>query len=289
MATPRTPLVTVAADSISQAGDRVTTMAIELPWSHLYEFRSLLIERQHMTPCLISPVEELRRLMTEDPFIPSSIISQEATTIWLGMRNIVLNRSRELARCGIPAQDYRGSLIPFLRRTVVLTAGEWWNFKAPVVSSVSPEVRAILDAVLGALHTSTPRLVRNGESHLPFILDTERDGKFELTEEARRVAVIRCSRGSHLNHGECHPWADAMIFDTARTTSRFDEVPYGVVDFMRHVVAPFTKEEEARKVAHAEAFIEANRPDDATHELIMKQVEKSLSSRFTPGRYPGWF
>lgn len=282
--------VVIAADSVSEAGDRVTTMAIQVPWSHLDEFRNLLVDRQHMTSCLTPLAGELRRQAAEDPFVPSSIVSQKAIAIWLGTRNIALSRARELDVCDVPERDYRNLLTPFLRRTVVITAGEWWNFSTPIVSEISPDVQAVMDEVLTALDHSEPRLVHNTEDHLPFIQDEERDGVFELSEKARKVAAVRCSRGSHLYlDGECHVNMDIQLFELAPSMRHFDETPFGVFDFMRHVVSPFTEEEEVRKIAHAEAFIEANKPEDATYTLLMEATEKALAPRFKPGRYPGWF
>lgn len=105
-----------------------------------------------------------------------------------------------MAAIGLHKQIANRVLEPFLWVHGVLTATEWENFFGlRLHKAAQPEFRALANAVWGAMKDSTPRALRPGQWHLPFIdanegLDEWREPWFG---EVIKRSVARCARSSY--------------------------------------------------------------------------------------------
>lgn len=92
-------------------------------------------------------------------------------------------------------------LEPFMWHTVIVTATEWENFFALRVSEqAQQEIRIIATMMKELSDASTPTLLHEGEYHLPFLQENEKEWAKEHPEEAARAVAARCARVSYLTH-----------------------------------------------------------------------------------------
>lgn len=99
-------------------------------------------------------------------------------------------------------------------QTIVVSATEWSNFIA-LREHFDAQDQISIPATLTreALEGSTPRLVREGEWHLPLVLDEELDEVAADPERWKKISAGRCARVSYLTHdGRRDPEADVRLF-----------------------------------------------------------------------------
>jgi hypothetical protein len=92
-------------------------------------------------------------------------------------------------------------LEPFMWHTVIVTATEWDNFFALRTSTDAQlEIRLVAYEMEKAYAASQPMLLSEGEWHLPFLQENERQWARENPEEACKAVAARCARVSYLTH-----------------------------------------------------------------------------------------
>lgn len=85
--------------------------------------------------------------------------------------------------------------------TVIVTATDWSNFFALRVSpAAQPEIYTIAKMMKDLYEKSTPKLLKVGEWHLPFIQDDELEWAKENLKQAIEVSSARSGRVSYLTH-----------------------------------------------------------------------------------------
>lgn len=221
----------IVADSISEAGDRLTTMEVTFPRMVLAEYNTHRVFSRNSASSRAIPVLKQLMRIEENPFIPIywgkdqsgmqaeqelSLADQErATAIWLAARDDALKHTRALLNLGVHKQIANRLLEPFMWHTVIVTATEWSNFFAlRAHADAQPEIRVIAELMQEAYNTSQPKLLREGEWHLPLIQPDEYDGVFEFSEEARKISSARCARVSYLTHdGKRDIEADLTLYE----------------------------------------------------------------------------
>ncbi len=207
----------IVADSISEAGDRLTTMEVTFPRFVLAEFNThRMFSRNSASSRAIPTAKQFERI-AEDPAIPvhwgknqpgmqaeSELEGQDrsdAVEQWLAARDSAVVHAENLLQLGVHKQVVNRLLEPFMWHTVIVTATEWNNFFAlRAHRDAQPEIRVIAEMMKELYETSTPKLLRRGEWHLPFIQPDEYDYAFEYSEEARKISAARCARVSYLTH-----------------------------------------------------------------------------------------
>lgn len=220
----------IIADSVSQGGHRLTTMQVTFPRIVLSEFNTHRVFSRNSASSRAIPVLKQLMRIEENPFIPiywgrnqSGMQAAEelspdeqtvATGIWLQARDDAMKHVRLLLDMGVHKQIANHLLEPWMYHTVIVTATEWSNFFALRANpDAQPEIRRIAEMMLELYRAGTPRLVREGEWHLPLIQLEEYDGKFEFTLEARQISAARCARVSYLTHDGRHDLeADLVLY-----------------------------------------------------------------------------
>lgn len=221
----------ILADSVSEAGDRLTTMEVTFPRLVLAEFNThRMFSRNSASSRAIPVLTQLTRI-EENPFIPtywgknqkgmqadeelSPEHRKESTATWLRARDDATRHVRDLLELGVHKQLANRLLEPFMWQTVVVTATEWSNFFAlRAHADAQPEIRRIAEMMRELYHSHQPTLVRLDEWHLPLIQPEEHDGKFEFSEQARKISAARCARVSYLTHdGRRDLQADLTLYE----------------------------------------------------------------------------
>lgn len=132
-------------------------------------------------------------------------------TIFLGARDDMLRRVGQLMKLNpAPAKQIVNLLLrPWEHIRVVSTATEWTNFFAlRMHKDAKPEFQELARKMWKAMRESTPRVLKHGEWHLPYIAQHELDALSVTREDKReealgnmiKVSAARCARTSYLNH-----------------------------------------------------------------------------------------
>lgn len=87
-------------------------------------------------------------------------------------------------------------LEPFISCTQLITSTEWDNwFKLRLAFDAQPEIKDVATDMLDLLQHSKPKLLKEGEFHLPYISEEERL-QFDMST-LKQIAVARCARISY--------------------------------------------------------------------------------------------
>lgn len=107
---------------------------------------------------------------------------------------------------------------PYLWHRVIVTATDWEGFWAQRVSELAqPEIHLPAHMMHSAYLASTPEGLLNGEWHLPYVQDDERE-EFEALDLVK-LSTARCARVSYLTHdGNYDPEKDINLWDRLTTT-----------------------------------------------------------------------
>lgn len=126
---------------------------------------------------------------------------QAAMELWRGAALRAADSAEQLHKIGAHKQIVNRLLEPFSHINVVATATEWDNFFGlRLHKDAQPEMRALAIAMWEARKASTPKLLRPGEWHLPFITEAEQHEIIELFGSytiATKISVARCARVSY--------------------------------------------------------------------------------------------
>lgn len=241
---------TVIADSVTQAGARLTSFLVTFPRFILAEVNTHRMLSRNSASSRAIPIAKRIAAVETDPFIPASfgankpgmqsdrdVLDQDgAREAWkLAARSAVFH-AKQLAGHDVHKQLANRILEPFLWHTAILTATEWANFYAQRChADAQPEFRTIATTMREAHQASTPRVLSPGEWHLPMIDDADfeqwmsvpRDtytqaaavlGGFEIDSNLDQqyalamVSAGRCARTSYLTHdGKRDMAADAVL------------------------------------------------------------------------------
>lgn len=87
---------------------------------------------------------------------------------------------------------------PWSHITVVVSSTEWANFMLlRDHPDADPTIQVLAVAIKLAMETSDPRLLHEGDWHLPYIQDAYKD---RSGVEARQISAARCARTSYVTH-----------------------------------------------------------------------------------------
>lgn len=243
----------IVADSISDAGHRLTTMEVTFPRIVLAEFNTHRVFSRNSASSRAIPVEKQIERVQQQPFIPEywgakqrgmqaeqelgrTAIAQ-ARSRWLQARDDAVAHTEKLLDIGLHKQLTNRILEPFMSHTVIVTATEWDNFFALRANPMAqPEIRQAAELMRQQYNDSVPREVAAGEWHLPFIQADELNGVFEKSEQARQISAARSARVSYLTHeGKRDPGADLALYKRL--------VSSGHMSPLEHPATPFDADE----------------------------------------------
>lgn len=210
----------VVADSVNEAGDRLTTMVVTLPRSALAELNTHRAFSRNSASSRAVPVNRMISYVERTPYVPRAFSvnkpgmnahefiepgsPQWADVLewWMHSVRTAVDRARAGLELGVHKQEVNRLLEPYLMHTVVVSSTGWDNFfeqrlatddtGAPLAYlPIYDAAAAMRDALTG----SAPRPVADGDWHTPFITDEERDGLDPA--QVRAVAAARSARVSY--------------------------------------------------------------------------------------------
>lgn len=221
---------TIVADSISPEGIRLATLQLRYPKFIHSEFMTHRVFSRNASSSRAIPVERMIEDVMRNPAIPSfwgknqpgmqatGEINDPVTLTmpdgggfgggpldftrseaWLYARDEAIETARAFVKAGYHKQIINRLIEPWAHINVVVTATEFANFFAlRCHPAAQPEMRLLAEAMRDALTASTPKLLRPGEWHLPYMTDVDRE-RF-LPHECIPLSVARCARVSYLTH-----------------------------------------------------------------------------------------
>jgi hypothetical protein len=237
---------TILADSVNAAnGRRLTTFLLKY---HRYIHSEMLTHRvfeRNSASSRAIPTAKLLGEVLRDPAMPvrwgkMNKGMQDAgplprgtaaacRALWRLARYPVLGLVWVMLKLGLAKQVANRLLEPWCWMTVVLTGTEWANFyRLRVHKDAQPEICELATKMLAAHAASTPKALRPGDWHLPFIRDEDVKRWTDLSDRAYllRLATARCARTSYVNfYGKDDPAEDAKLHDRLRANGHHS--PFG--------------------------------------------------------------
>lgn len=211
------PSAKVIEDSISLAGDRVTTIEVVCHRYVLAEFNTHRAFSRNSASSRAIPFKKQLERVTTDPAIPLVFPAEQkgmqggdeieerdrAEEVWLSARDVAIEHAQDLAHIGVHKSVVNRLLEPFMWHTIVVTATEWENFFSQRCSPLAqPEIQAVAYRMREVLLESEPAVLEEDQWHLPYldpetileVMDHEPDGLTAL----RGISAARCARVSYL-------------------------------------------------------------------------------------------
>lgn len=201
----------IIADSISEAGIRLTTFQLRYPRFIHAEVMTHRVFSRNASSSRAIPVERLIKDVLEDTAMPlhwgknqpgmqakeecnepvglpdfeyhggknrietGGIDFVKRETAWYRSRDYAIMLARAFDKAGYHKQIVNRLLEPFSHINVVVTATEWDNFfTLRDHPDAQPEIMVLAQAMKKAMAESTPTLLKEGEWHLPYISQQDR-------------------------------------------------------------------------------------------------------------------
>ena len=239
---------TIIADSITIAGQRLTTIEVTLPRCVLAEFNTHRTHSRNSASSRAIPSELLVSAIMTDPFIPQWTAANKgmvaagllapanvvaADSVWLTARDAAIHAADALVSLGVAKQDANRLLEPFMFTTIVATACDraWaWMFGLRDDPAADPKFAYPAKLMHDAYRASTPQVLADGDWHLPYIdggdigtvrrdygycdtatldgLDSGQRSQVQVT--LARMSAARCARISYLRQHEARDMHDEL-------------------------------------------------------------------------------
>lgn len=218
----------VIADSISPAGNRLTTIEVTLHRFVLAELNTHRVFSRNSASSRAIPVATTMARIADTPVVPlawpaeqrgmqggdelPADLATQARAAWLNARDAAVDYAEQLAQIGVHKSVVNRLLEPFATTTVIISATDWHGFWRQRCSPLAqPELRAAAQAMNSAYEASVPRRLTAGQWHLPYIRGAELP---ELLSRALMVSAARCARVSYRTHdGRRDIDADLNLYD----------------------------------------------------------------------------
>lgn len=144
---------------------------------------------------------------------------------WDTARKNAIASARKMSNYGVHKQIANRILEPFMKVRTILTGTEFDNFfDLRLKEDTQPEMRLLAEEMKKEIDSQEPRIVSEGEWHIPFVGEEE---DHLSHEEKLKVSVARCARVSYFS------------FDTEkRSTAEEDIALYDKLLDSRHM-SPF--------------------------------------------------
>lgn len=211
---PTVPNAEVVLDSVSAAGDRLTTIEVTLHRFVLAELNTHRVMSRNSASSRAIPVRKQLDRVIHDPAIPIEFGANQpgmqadtvlegaeheaALGMWLTARDAVVKAVEDLNELGVHKQVANRILEPFMWHTVIITATDWDGFWQQRCSPLAqPEIRVAAEAMRSAFEASVPIELVDGDWHTPYIRDE--DGELDV-EDRKAISAARCARVSYLTH-----------------------------------------------------------------------------------------
>lgn len=219
----------IIEDSISESGKRITTLQVKFHRFILPEFNTHRVFSRNFSSSRAIPTTKLLEQVRNDPAMPvhwgknqpGMQASEELTgndlfsamARWRLAAQAAANHAEVLAERGAHKQIVNRLIEPFLWANGIVTSTEWENWdQLRRHEDAQPEIYELACRIHEARSSSTPRLLKSGEWHLPYISTDERNDSFFRIEVNRnmlqKISAARCCRVSYLKHDGSTPNVD---------------------------------------------------------------------------------
>lgn len=204
----------VIADSITVWGERLTTLVLEYPREFMHEeFLTHRTLSRSVASSRAIPISKMIKRVWANPAVPikwgknqsgmqayeeiSPLRQKLAKAVWMTACVFALGFGWLLSKLGLHKQIVNRVYEPFIHVQVVVTATNWDNLIGlRAHEAAEPHFQVLAYKILEALNGSTPKLLQEGEWHLPFILDEELE-QYSV-EDLLKFSSARCARVSYL-------------------------------------------------------------------------------------------
>ena len=223
----------IIEDSISEAGDRLTTLQLVYPRFIHAELMTHRVFSRNASSSRAIPVKKMLEMVRGEPAMPihwganqpgmqaSAEIQHvfAAKDLWLLAARNAADVAEEMMNLGLHKQVANRILEPFQHISVLLTATEFSNWRElRRHKDAQPEIQHLATEIDIQMDRSTPVLLEYGEWHLPYITaeDCEAARLYALTNSKKsvgagelnevvnellcRISAARCCRVSYLKH-----------------------------------------------------------------------------------------
>lgn len=211
----------IVADSVGPNGVRLTTFVLTYPRFIHSEFMTHRVISRNASSSRAIPVKKQIQMVIDNPAIPLAFTKNQkgmqggdaldgeahelAVKAWLTGRDFAVGCAEALADLEVHKQYANRILEPWAHITVVATATDWSNFFALRCHEMAqPEIHALADAMYDLYSKNEPAQLEEGQWHLPFIDDEDRNQHFNslgnINTYLLKMSVARCARVSYLNH-----------------------------------------------------------------------------------------
>lgn len=137
-----------------------------------------------------------------------------AKFVWKSASKIACILAFLLYKLGLHKQIGNRILEPFSFINVILTSTEFNNFfELRIHPDAQPEIQQLAKLMKEAMDNSIPKVLKQGEWHLPYITNEER--AFYSNDALMKCSTARCARVSYNNHDGSQPSVlkDAQLHD----------------------------------------------------------------------------
>ncbi len=210
----------ILADSLAPNGKRIVTFELTYPRFIHAEFMTHRMFSRNAASSRAIPFKKLLKRIQQDPVIPihwgknepgmqanaevSEETKKQCRADWLYARDLAVQQASILFVLGIHKQIVNRLLEPWMHITIIATATERDNFYAlRYHPAAEPHFQALAKAMWEAEQTSTPRVLSEGEWHLPLVTWND-EIQYDI-ETLKKLSVARCARVSYLNHDGTNP------------------------------------------------------------------------------------
>lgn len=216
----------IILDSISNKDVRLTTFELSYPRFILAEFNTHRVFSRNSASSRAIPVKKLISDILNDPVVPvfwgKNQPGMQAKTQLSGFKLFLSKRLWKMAsynaivfayalqKIGLHKQIANRIIEPWMHTKTIVTSTEWSNFfELRNHPDAQPEFRVLAEEMFSQLQSSTPKQLKYGEWHLPYV--TEDEKKNNTLEVLLKMSVARCARVSYLTHDGKIPNIDSDV------------------------------------------------------------------------------
>ena len=207
--------VKIIADSISEAGKRITTIQMKFHRFVLAEFNTHRMFSRNFSSSRAIPTKKLLDQVRNDPAMPvwwgknqagmqapeelDGPTKQQARGAWREAAVSAAYEADRLVGMGVHKQIVNRLIEPFVWVNGIVTSTEWDNFFAlRCHPDAQPEIQALAYMMRDAMDASEPWKLAEGQWHLPYITQDELQDNFEKQSTLlTKISAARCCRVSY--------------------------------------------------------------------------------------------
>lgn len=223
------PSAKIIADSVGLYGgsrSRLITLQLRYPRLVHSELMTHRVFSRNASSSRAIPVAKMIEQVRNDPAAPyvwttnkpgmqGDIVTDpeliaKYDQMWIEAANQAADNAEVLMGEGLHKQVVNRILEPFQWISVIVTSTEWANwFELRNHKDADPTIKRLAEVMENAINDSTPISLREGEWHLPYVSQEEKNALPIAT--LVKISAARCARVSYLTHDGEFPDVDKDI------------------------------------------------------------------------------